>query len=159
MAITSFSTDYSERLIDINILKVAAYIPNTQIPVTVEFGNPSQYIAGINKLVQKYAIMFLTKVGSQINTSDFGTEFLLDLQNRSNLTRLNVLHLFNFANLDVLAVFRGYQSNNPSIPADEQLKSATMSSFSVTGSTLNLSIAITSIAGDSVVFILPVPLN
>jgi len=160
MAITGFSTDYSNRTVDINIFKVASYTNNQTQKTTVAFGNPSQYVTGIAKLVQKYTITLLTIQGSQSEFPSFGTTFLSTLQQgTSGISRLDFQHLFNFANLDVLNVFQTYQSNNPSIPTDEQLQSAKLVSFSATNDTLNLSIAITSVAGNNLVFILPIPLT
>ncbi len=160
MAITGFTTDYSNRTKDINVLKVGAYTNNQTQADTVAFGNPSQYITGIEKLVQKYAILFLTKVGSQVNNPTFGTNFLSTLSTSSSLlSRLDVLHLFNFANLDVLDILKPFQADNPSIPDDEQLQSANLVSFATSPGTLNISIAITSVAGASLVFVLPIPLN
>lgn len=160
MAITGFTTDYSNRTKDINVLKVASYTNNQTQTDTVAFGNPSQYITGIEKLVQKYAILFLTKIGSQINNPTFGTNFLTTLNTSSALlSRLDVLHLFNFANLDVLDVLKPFQANNPSIPADEQLLSANLVSFATSPGTLSISIAITSFAGNNITFVLPIPLT
>lgn len=160
MAITGFTTDFTGRTLDINVLKVSTYTDGQLQPTTVAFGNPSQYITGIGKLVQKYAILFLTKVGSQVNYPTFGTEFLATLSaGNAGISRLDVLHLFNFANLDVLGILKPYQSANPTMPTDEQLQSAIMSSFSYNSGILNITISITSVAGTNVVFVLPIPLN
>lgn len=160
MPITSFTTDFSNRTLDINVLKVASYTNNQTQVDTVGFGNPSQYITGIGKLVQKYAISLMTALGSQVNSPTFGTNFIPTLQSgTSSISKLDLLHLFNFANLNVLGIFRTYQANNPSIPTDEQLQSAQLVSSNYADEVLNLSIAITSVAGDNVVFVLPIPLN
>lgn len=160
MAITGFTTNFTGRTLDINVLKVASYTNGQLQPTTVAFGNPSQYITGIGKLVQKYAILFLTKLGSQVNYSNFGTDFLNTLSvGSSGISRLGVNHVFNFANLDVLGVLKPYQATNPSIPTDEQLQSAKLTSFSYDAGVLNMNIAITSVAGENLTFILPIPLT
>jgi hypothetical protein len=160
MAITDFTTDYINRTTDINVLLVNSYTSNTTQKTTVAFGTTSQYITGIEKLVQRYTILFFTILGSQINYPTFGTSFLSDLQNSPlNLSKLDVLHLFNFANLDVASVFTNYQEENPDQAKDEQFQSAVLTNFSVSNGNINMQIAITSIAGDNITFILPIPLN
>jgi len=160
MPITGFTTNFANRTLDINVLKVASYTNNLTQVTTVGFGNPSQYITGIGKLVQKYAILLLTALGSQVNYPTFGTNFVPTLQNGSSgISSLDLLHLFNFANLNVLGVLKPYQANNPTIPTDEQLQSAQLGSYSFADDVLSLSIDITSVAGDDVTFVLPIPLN
>ena len=160
MAITSFNTNYSGRTRDINILKVKSYTNNQTQTATIGFGNPSQYISGVEKLVQRYAILFLTNLGSQINYPTFGTNFLTALQeNPSNISSLQAQHLFNYSNNVVISIFTTYQANNPGLPLDEQFSSAQLVGFASNGTTVNMSIAITSLSGSNVEFILPLPIS
>ena len=161
MAITNFTVDYTGRTRDINIFQVANYTNGQTQTTSVVFGPVSKYVAGVEKLVQRWAILFMTAVGSQINYPTFGTEFIEDIfpSNSSNLSKLDALHLFNFANLDVISVFTTYQANNPGAPDDEQFASAQLVGFSSTADSLNMQVAITSIAGSSLTFVLPIPLN
>jgi hypothetical protein len=159
MAISGTTTDYTGRTVDILIMGgVNPLSPEIQQD-SLTFGSPSQYVTGIQKLIQRYAINMMTILGSQTNYPSFGTNFVQGLLSVAGLTTNAATHLFNFGNMKIISEFRLYQAANPSMPLDEQLDTATLLSFNSTGDTINIQIAITSLAGENVVFVLPLPLT
>jgi len=158
MAISSITTDYSTRTKDILIFLGANPAKSDKQPVTAAFGNISAYCAGVQKLIQRYFISFFTTIGSQENFTDFGSNFLQRIiSSRRNITKTEILHIFNFANAKVLGDFRTYQSNNPNLPLDEQIGRAELTDAIANGDTLSLTIKIITLAGDTITFVLPLP--
>lgn len=157
MAIGSITTDTSGHTRDIHIMQgVNPRLASSTI--TLSFGKVSNFCVGIQKLVQRYTITFLTILGSQTDYTEFGTNFLSStLASNVNPSRLDVQHIFNFANALVLEIFREYQSGNTDLPLDEQIDTATLTDLSVTPGSISLRITITSLSGDVVDFIVPLP--
>lgn len=157
MPIGSTTTNSSGRTRDIHIMQGVK--PNGTInPTTLKFGQVSNFCAGIQKLVQRYMIAFLTTLGSQVDYPNFGTAFMSStLASNVNPSRLDTQHIFNFSNASVLNTFRAYQSLNPDLPADEQIDTAILSNLTVSASQISLQITITSLAGNVVTFIIPLP--
>ena len=76
MAIAGITSDYTGRKRDISILQYPdAAILDAQT-VTPSFGKNARFCAGVQSLVQKYAIILLTNLGSQEMYPNFGTNYL-----------------------------------------------------------------------------------
>lgn len=157
MGITSFNTDYTGRQKDISIFRGQNFQSSNPQPVKIVFGNPSQFCAGIQKLVQRFAVLFLTNLGSQTNYPAFGTNFPTAVGINNNISSIRFTHLFNFASLSVLNTLRNYQAANPDLPLDEQINSVILQSFSSTPTSISCTIKIVSNAGDNFTFLLPIP--
>ena len=155
--ISGTTTDYTGRQTDILILRGANVNTANAVQTTIEFGSPSSMCAGVQKLMQRYAISMLTILGSQQNFASFGTTLMSSLQNAGGQTTSDLNHLFNYANLTVVTNFRNYQANNPSNFPDEQLNTATLNSVDISGNSVRLNISIVSVAGTTVQFLLPIP--
>jgi len=159
MPITNDTVDYSNRTVDILILGgVDGLIPGVQVD-SLTFGKPSQQVTGVQKLIQRYAISLLTILGSQTNYPDFGTSFLSSLQSGQQVTKVSGTHIFNFANIAVISEFRDYQIANPGIPLDEQINGASLLSLTASGGNINFTVSITTKAGTSLSFVVPLPLK
>ena len=157
--ISSTTTNYSNRTVDIHILKgTDVTLPNAQ-PVNVCFGKPSSFCTGVQKLVQRYAISLLTVLGSQIDFNGFGTTLLVDTNMSGLQTISDLTHLFNFANLKVTTDFRQYQATLANGPLDEQLNAATLTDISVSGDSVSMSVTITTMAGSDIPFVIPLPVQ
>ena len=155
MAIKSLTTNYVGRTKDISINRgINPRLLPVQ-PVNLAFGRVSQFCTGVQKLVQRYMISFLTALGSQEDFPTFGTSFLLRL-NQGGVTTSDIQHLFNFANMSVGKTFKDYDKLN-TVPLDEQLYSASLVSVNVTASSVSLSIKLVCMAGETVDFVLPLP--
>lgn len=156
MPISGTSTDYSTRKKDVHIFQGVDV--NKLSAITPSFGRISNYCAGIQKLIQRYAISLLTQLGSQTNYPDFGSSLLESLHNRNLINnRADVFHLFNFANAKVVSEFRTYQSAHTDMPNDEQLSTAQLKDIVVDNDSVFLTIQIYPVETTPVVFLLPVP--
>ncbi len=156
MAIRNIVNDYTSRKKDINL----AYKVNGtagQKPMDLRFGEISSYVAGIQKLIQRYAVCLFTNVGSQTDYPEFGTDFISQIQGCNLRSKQDYKHIFNQANWKVISEFRKYQNANPDQPKDEQLSTATLVSFSSLGGSLTFRVKLISLAGEIVDFLLPLP--
>ena len=146
MAISGTTTDYSGRLLDINLSGNLNPLNSGVQNVTYSFGNPSQYVAGIQKLIQRYLISLINSglveqlVGSSANNISYAA------------------NLFNTLNWGVIQQFRAYQSTNPSTNLDEQLNTVQLTSLASSGDSISFTLLLTSLAGTTVTYTLPLPL-
>lgn len=155
MAISKLTYDYSTRKKDVSILHGADPSKIGGQLVDPSFGLVSQICAGPQKLAQRYAIYLLTALESQPNFPLEGTNFLTRVSN-GVLNIADVAHIFNLANSDVLQDFDNYERENPG-PLDERLSSAVLQRTSVSGSIVSLDIKLTTVAGDDIEFLVPLP--
>jgi hypothetical protein len=172
MAISTISTDYTNRTKDISILQY----PNpynsaesssawtlTQIDtypniVAPSFGKTTRFCAGVQKLIQKYAIILLTNVGSQIGFPSFGTTFLYSIQEGlSPVDTLRASQLFTIASYKAVNTLIEYQTNNPTTPTDERIVSAELVDVVLASGVATFSVEITTEAGSTIPFLLPLP--
>jgi len=153
MSIANTTTDYTGRTIDINI--AGSKDGRSLSPMTMSFGNTSSYMTGVQKLVQRYTISLLTKLGSQTDTPGFGTNFITSLQ--GNLTASDIEHILVFANAKVISEFRKYQESTDGLPLDEQINTVTIDSLTYELGVLNLKLSISTLAGNTIDYILPIP--
>ena len=159
MPISGTTTDYTGRKKDLSIMSGTDPKSTERQPVTLKFGAVSSFCAGIQKLIQKYMIYFTTIAGTQSQYPDFGTDFMIGVQNGNIRTREDIVHAFNFANLKTLEALKAYQKENPTIPTDEQINTASLDNLEVNGDKLVIDIRIVSNAGTDVVFLMPLPIQ
>ena len=157
MAIVNKTIDYTGRKLDISVFQ-STFDLGVALPVTIAFGSPSKFCAGIQKLVQRYAILLMTDLGSQSFYPDSGVNFLGVLQSGVNpVDKIAVSQLFTLASYNVLSKLKTYQNANPTIPEDEQISNATLVNLVLSGGTVSFDVKITSMAGDSANLLLPLP--
>jgi hypothetical protein len=158
MGIASITSNYIGRKKDISIFQYPD--PSTADAQTVnpKFGNISRYCTGVQKLLQNYTVMLLTNIGSQINYSDFGTNLMLQLTaGISPVDKLAATQLFEIASYETVTKLKNYQHYRTDIPEDEMLVDATLTDITLQGGLVAFEVAITTEAGDSVEFVVPVP--
>ena len=147
MAITGTSTDYTGRSVDLYISGSLQPLSSNAQQVTYTFGDPSQFIAGVQKLVQRYVI-------SLVNSG-----FIEQLVGTSNNNVSYAKSVFGAYNWSVVQTFKSYQVANPNPNLDEQLDTIQLLSVSTKSSdSVEFSLRLVTQAGTSVVFILPLPL-
>jgi hypothetical protein len=159
MPVNSIISDYTGRKKDLSILQNPdASLVGAQT-VTPSFGAPSRFCAGIQKLIQRYAIILLTNLESQQNYPEFGTRFIATLSTNSSIDRILARQIFTLANAIAVKTLQNYQIKNKNIPNDERIDSATLRNIVVVPSlgSVSFDIAITSEAGQTVDFLLPLP--
>jgi hypothetical protein len=150
------SVNYSGRTIDLFIFQGAA--PAGEQLIAPGFGPDSGKITtGIQKLVQKWAILFLTEIGSMEYHTDLGTRFLMLASQggiRDVATARGEFQLGAQLVQNALA-----ELETDAMPADEKLESAVLTAVSLDRASglLNMTVTITSEAGTAHDAILPIP--
>lgn len=158
MAIATTSSNYIGRRKDISILQypdASGVEAQTVFPV---FGKTTRMCAGVQKLVQKYAIILLTNINSQENFPTFGADFLYPLQaGISPVDNLQATQIFKLASYNAVNTLKRYQIDNPDIPADETILAAELTNISVYGGAVSFEVTIRTEAGDAIDFVVPIP--
>ena len=159
MPVKSITSDYTGRKKDLSILQhpdATLLGPQT---VTPAFGAPTRFCAGIQKLIQRYAIILLTNLESQPNYPEFGTRFIANLSISSSIDRILARQIFALANAIAIRTLQSYQIKTKNIPSDERIDNATLRNIVVDprAGSVSFDIAITSDAGETVDFLLPLP--
>lgn len=113
-----------------------------------------QICTGIQKLAQRWALEFLTEVGSMRGLPTRGSDFMLLVRRGELRSQSDVFAAF--ASTD-LFITRNLRNEEPAdMPGDERFDSAELTSVQILPGYMNLRVMITSRAGDSRAVILPV---
>lgn len=154
----ALSTNYADRTVDLFIFQGA--LPAGDQLIHPGFGEDSgEVTTGIQKLMQKWAILFLTETGSLEYHPDLGTRFLTlasqgairDLETARSEFRLGAKRVSN--------ILIALQTANPDTPTDERLEKAELiaTNLDKAQGLLTMTVNITSEAGSDHDIILPVP--
>jgi hypothetical protein len=161
MAIGSITTDYTGRTVDLEALQTIDKVQSlTRLFSTISLNNTSGRITGLQKLVQRYAILFLTRTNDVRFAPGQGTNFLNALDLGQIQTNETVVHQFVFANSLVVSQLRSEDAarafGDPA-PNDERIARASLLDFEIDypNARLFLQIQITNIDGDGTVYVLP----
>lgn len=158
MAVIGTSTDYTGRKKDISIFQSPDALKLGAQDVSPKFGKTTKACAGVQKLIQRYAIMLLSSVNSQPNFKDFGTAFMPTLTAGISPTdKLAAAQIFASANYTTVLALKAYQKKNQEIPLDERIAKAVLDSITLSGSYASFNIKIYTEAGDNVTFLIPIP--
>ena len=155
------TTDYNGRLVDLEYLQsIPQPVGSYAVTQSIAMSSP-KIVTGIQKLVQRYAITLLTRLGDVYLAPERGTAFLDRIQRGGGRSRGHILQTFAFANTDAIRQMRvddGDTATYGEIPTDEQIRSAQLVDYSVdfTTSTLSLTVFIESNAGTSFTYVIPV---
>lgn len=149
------STDYAGRKVDLLIFQGAA--PEGR--QAIRLGLTNEVTTGIQKLVQSFALLFLTKRGSIPNVPDLGTEFITAMQQGQIRDEASVKSEFALAKERVRQTL-ALAANEMDLPDDEIFEDAELESFVLdkASSKLSLTVRVSSVAGEARVVFLPVPL-
>jgi hypothetical protein len=157
MPIRSATTNYTGRKKDISILQNPDALISGAQTVEPSFGKLGRFCAGVQKTIQRYAIILLTNLSSQEFYPDFGTSFLSTLNSYTVIDALRARQIFVLASYATVSAMQDYQNNDTTIPADERIVSATLIDIVVSNDSASFSVAIKTAAGDVVDFLLPLP--
>jgi hypothetical protein len=156
--IVSTTTNYTGRKKDISVMHSPDATVYGAQNITIGFGKRGQYCAGLQKTIQKYAIVLLTNVASQEAYPAFGTDFLSTLQGGiSPVDTLQAAQIFNLASYDAVNLLKTYQATREDIPEDERIVSATLSSISLNAGVAAFDVSVVTEAGSTVNFLIPLP--
>lgn len=153
---TQFATtsDYAGRTVDVAAFKGWAPNKNTEVDqVLVGPGDGGQLIAGIEKLLQRFAIELLTEVGSLEYLPDRGSSFMTAARTGYWRTGDDVRSSFNLALLGVTENLQVEESETD--PSDERFASANLLAVSLLGDAVTMSVEVLSQAGTSFTALLP----
>jgi phage baseplate assembly protein W len=152
------ATDYTGRKKDISILQYPDAAATGPQPVTPAFGKQARFCAGVQKLVQKYLIVLMTNLSSQVYYPEFGTNLLYTLQAGISPTdRLRAGQLFRLASFETVLTLKSYQVDHPEIPDDERIVAANLVDIVLYGGMASFSVSIVTEAGNSLDFLVPLP--
>lgn len=156
-----FTKDYTGRQVDVEALQTTENpINGIRLSKSMTEGDKHRRISGIQKLVQRYANLFLSDRDSGRHTPLSGTHFVRIAQQGGISTRDDVYQFFSFANFQVRENLLREQGDETfgEQPEDEQFDRADLEDFVVNPDTgyLYLKIRIYSVLGDSANFILPI---
>jgi hypothetical protein len=158
MPIAGTTTDYTGRKKDISIFQSPdATIVGAQ-DVMAFFGKQAKFCSGVQKLLQKYAILLLSDYGSQPNYPTFGTEFMSTIKaGISPVDKLAAIQIFSLASYDAVLALKNYQTTHPEIPLDERIVRAELRNTTLYSSYVAFEVVIYTEAGEAVNFVVPLP--
>jgi hypothetical protein len=116
-------------------------------------------VCGLQKLIQRYATIFLTPSGSVPTAAKYGSGMVPAATRGFLVDRSSVLKYFALANMDATRQLRAESSDAlfGAQALDERLSKAALEDYAVDlqAAKLYLKVRIESLAGESAVFILP----
>lgn len=153
--------NYSNRQIDVELLQ-SILKPNVD-PQRVNVAlvtKGTKIVAGMEKLVQRYALLLLTIQGGVHFDQTFGTTLMADISNGVIQNKGSLMTSFSLANVSVVKLMREEDSLTDvygTPPADEQLQNATLqdANIDVATGTVYLKVSLTTQAGSNMVFVIP----
>lgn len=150
---------YAGRQVDIEALKHVEKMLRIQ-RVHPDVNTDPRIVAGIEKAVQRYAKLFLTDIGSDKLAPRVGSQ-LVSRARSGNVSNYAVLDsLYAIANRNALAAIRADDQNElfGEIPDDERIVSTRLVDMELDRSTatIRIHVFITTAAGDTFTFIIPV---
>lgn len=149
--------DYSGRTVDLLLLKTVLDVPVANRRVDLDVSDDPMIVAGVEKMVQRYAILFITALGSSRFNDEHGTNIVPDVAKGL---------VYNMSSLEAAAseanMLAGRQmamaDEDEETPDDERLTSSEIIDlkFSREESRVKISVRLTTAAGSSYVYIIPV---
>lgn len=158
MPISGISSDYTGRTKDISIFQAPdATVIGTQ-DIAPSFGKRAKFCSGVQKLIQRYGIILLSNIDSQVNYPEFGTSFMATITaGISPVDKLAATQIFSSASYDTVIALRNYQAIHPELPPDECISRAELDNISLYASYAAFDVKIYTEAGTSVKFLVPLP--
>jgi hypothetical protein len=156
--------DYAGRTVDLLLLKTILDVPFARTRMGIDVSNvvgEPMIVSGIEKMVQRFANIFITEMGSAKFRETYGTNLV---------TRVKHGFVYNMATLEAEAAeanmlartqMRQADENEEGTPPDERLANSEVVDlvFSKEKATVRISILLTTEAGSSYTYIIPVPVG
>lgn len=153
------TTNYTGRQLDLEILQSVVSPDHAQKVIPGISLSGGKIVSGIEKMVQRYLVLFLTKLGSVHFDKLAGSDLLSNLA-KGTITDTNSFTFhFNIANEYALSKMKEDSESNlygPENP-DEAIDSAELKNIDLDygSSTARISIKLTSKAGNNYYFVVP----
>jgi len=155
------TTDYTGRQVDLCFMSgVSGPAPGTSQPQLSITSDPKR-VSGIQKLIQRYANLLVTKLGSVQFSEGTGSLLCESIQSGKASNSAYIEHVFAVASADALAVMAADDSDSDVYGAsvdDEIIESADLTDIIIdyASAAVSLEVSITTAAGDTYDFIVPV---
>lgn len=154
--------DYSGRTVDLLLLKTVLSVPVVRKRVSLDVSGSPMVVAGVEKMVQRYAVLFINALGSTKFRDAHGTEIVPDVGAgrvyslatlETAAARADLLASMAMKTADAEADAAGEET-----PDDERLAGSEVVdlSFSRENAKVSISVRLTNAAGDAYVYIIPV---
>ena len=150
--------DYSGRTVDLLLLKTILAVPAIGVRVDLDVSDDPMIVSGIEKMVQRYAILFINAMGSTMFRPYHGTEIVPGVSNGSIYDMATLEAAAAEANLSALRQMTMSDEVQEDTPDDERITDSEVTDleFSRPKSKIMISVRLTSAAGKSYVYIIPV---
>lgn len=155
--------NYSGRQVDIELLHhIEGPTNRFELVFPDAFGlrGTARMASGVQKCVQRYAKLFLTGLGSVKSDPDLGSELLHDMAAGMVSDEADLNHLCSMASTSAVIAMSEDDSDGSfgDVPDDERLEYVELSPAEIDRSTgtARVSAAITTAAGESYEFVIPV---
>ena len=161
MSYMPYKVDYSGRQVDVEMLQSVSKPADLVAVSLTSVQKTAKIVTGIEKLVQRYALLFLSSIGTVHFVQEQGTYILSNLLAGGIQSRGVLQGLFAVNNVNVLDQLRK-DDDRPDIYGDTQpdevIASADLLDCNVDAASgiVYMQVQITSQAGDAVTFIVPV---
>lgn len=160
--------DYAGRTVDLLLLKTVLDIPVAGKRVTLDVSDvrdDPMIVSGVEKMVQRFALCFINAIGSTMFRTYHGTSIVPDVARgliynmatlEASAAEANLL-----ARTQVMAADEGADDNGDETPDDERLVDSEVYdlSFSRSESRVRISIRLTTAAGSTYTYIIPVAIG
>ncbi len=148
------TTNYYNRSIDLSVFQGVKESGMVTVDQSL-FNNGGEVCTGIQKLIQRWLVAFLTPEGTVKFHPERGTEFLSESVNFRN--EMEAETEFYLCNSDACDQLR--EEEDSDMPDEERIDSVELKSVVVSATGFSLSVKLTSLAGESTPLILPITIN
>ena len=154
----SASTDYTGRTVDILIFQGVKETGDQLIDTS--FGESGYVCTGVQKISQSWTALFMTDIGSMLNKPTRGSGFLPAVRRGRIQVEEDIPSEFSLAAEQVRRTMGQDADDAGTLPDDERLEEATLLDYALFRdlSYLRLKVRIKSVAGDTRVIYLPIPI-
>lgn len=152
--------DYANRQVDLELLQSVVVPSNEQEVFITNIGDTPKIVTGVEKAIQRYAVLLLSTLGDIKFAPGQGNTLLISIGGGlvQNTGYLN--HLFGIGNAQTLRALAADDDDTQfgDIAADERIVAAVLldSSVDYSTGTILLEVGITTGAGDTLSFVVPV---
>ena len=153
--------DYSGRTVDLLLLKTILNVPVVNKRVDLDVAGEPMIVTGIEKMAQRFVVAFINAIGSTKFRDGHGTD-LIPLAARGMIYNMATLETAAAAaNLSALNQLMEADGEAEDTPDDERITESEVENleFSQENARVRISIRLTTAAGKSYVYVIPVPVG
>lgn len=150
--------DYSGRTVDLLLLKTVSEVPAVNRRVDIDADGEPMIVTGVEKMVQRYAILFINAIGSTKFRPEHGTDVVPNVSAGLVYNMATLETTAAGANIEALRQMTISDAEEAETPDDERIVDSEVTNleFSRDRSRIRISVRLTTAAGNSYVYIIPV---